>query len=168
MTEHTDVDGGVNIFVLNAVLAFAWTLVTGTFSLLNLVIGFFLAFIALYIPRRMWGKEIRYFNRVFKIARLFLVFLYELSASAVTVARLVFQPRMRFKPGILAVPLEADTEFEIMLFANMMSLTPGTLSVDVSDDRETLYVHAMDCSDPSAEKQSMKRSFERNIREALS
>jgi multicomponent Na+:H+ antiporter subunit E len=54
-----------------------------------------------------------------------------------------------------------------MLFANLISLTPGTLSLDVSDDRSTLYVHAMDTDDADGEKADMKRTFEKKIREAM-
>jgi multicomponent Na+:H+ antiporter subunit E len=158
---------GVDVFVLNAGLAFAWAFVTGYFTILNLVIGFVLAYLALYVPRQMWG-EVRYFRRIKELVQLVFVFVYELVVSAVAVVRLVFKPTMDFRSGILAVPLDADNDLEIMLFANMISLTPGTLSLDVSDDKRTLYVHAMDCDDPEAEKATMKRSFERNIREALS
>lgn len=47
------------------------------------------------------------------------------------------------KPGVIALPLSARTEMEITLVANLISLTPGTLSLDVSDDRKVLYIHAM-------------------------
>jgi multicomponent Na+:H+ antiporter subunit E len=167
MTTSENSRAGIDIFALNGVLAFAWALVTGSFSLLNLVIGFVLAFIALYIPRQMWG-EVRYFQRVGYIVRLFYVFVYELIISGVAVARRVFEPQLSFRSGILAIPLDTRNDFEVMLFANMISLTPGTLSLDVSDDRKTLYVHTLNCTDLAAEKQSMKDAFERNIREALS
>ena len=49
---------------------------------------------------------------------------------------------MRLKPGIFAYPLKVDRDFEITLLANLITLTPGTLSVDVSADRRTLFVHA--------------------------
>ena len=158
---------GIDVFVLNSVLAFAWALVTGSFTLLNLVIGFVLAYIALWLPKQMWG-EVKYFERPGRIFRLLAIFLYELVVSAIAVVRLVFQPQIRFRSGIIAIPLEAESDLEIMLFANLISLTPGTLSLDVSDDRQTLYVHAMDCQDPEADKRDMKQTFERNIREALS
>ncbi len=47
------------------------------------------------------------------------------------------------KPGVIAMPLSARTEMEITMVANLISLTPGTLSLDVSDDRKVLYIHAM-------------------------
>lgn len=165
--DHQKTDSGLNLFVLNAALALGWAFATGNFTLVNLVIGFALGTIALWVPRGMWGES-KYFQRGTLIVRLVGVFLYKLVLSGVTVVRMVFQPRLTFRSGILAVPMDAaDTDFEITLFANLISLTPGTLSLDVSDDRRTLYVHAMDAMAPEAEKADMKTSFERNIAEAM-
>jgi multicomponent Na+:H+ antiporter subunit E len=74
---------------------------------------------------------------------------------------------MDLKPGIFAYPLKVDRDFEITLLANLITLTPGTLSVDVSDDRRTLYVHALDCSDPDQTRQDIADGFERKILEAF-
>ena len=85
--------------------------------------------------------------------------------SAVRVARDVLSPRLRVRPGVVAVPLDARTDLEITLFANLVSLTPGTLSLDVSPDRRTLYVHAMDLPDGDVEAWSreLKRTEARVI-----
>jgi multicomponent Na+:H+ antiporter subunit E len=74
---------------------------------------------------------------------------------------------MDLKPGIIAYPLKVDRDFEITILANLITLTPGTLSVDVSDDRRILYVHAMDASDPEATKRDIAEGFERKIMEAF-
>lgn len=79
----------------------------------------------------------------------------------------VIRPRMDLKPGIFAFPLTVESDFEITLLANMITLTPGTLSVDVSDDRRTLFVHALDCSDPDATRRDIANGFERKIMEAF-
>jgi multicomponent Na+:H+ antiporter subunit E len=71
-------------------------------------------------------------------------FVVELVLSALKVAWLVVQPAPRLRPAIIAYPLTLSTDAQIMLFANMITLTPGTLSVDVSDDRRTLYIHTID------------------------
>jgi multicomponent Na+:H+ antiporter subunit E len=83
------------------------------------------------------------------------------------VAVIVLSPRMDLKPGIIAYPLKVDRDFEITILANLITLTPGTLSVDVSDDRRILYVHAMDASDPEATKRDIAEGFERKIMEAF-
>jgi multicomponent Na+:H+ antiporter subunit E len=156
----------LSVFALNIGLAFAWSVSTGAFSLLNLLVGFVLAYLALWLPCRMWGGD-EYFRRPWRILRLAAIFLYELVVSAATVAWLVLRPGLRFESAIVAVPLDARHDLGITLFANLISLTPGTLSIDVSDDRSTLYVHAMDTRDCEAEKEAMKRTFERPIREVM-
>ena len=80
---------------------------------------------------------------------------------------LVLSPKMDLKPGIFAYPLKVDRDFEITLLANLITLTPGTLSVDVSDDRRILYVHALDCSDPDQTRRDIAEGFERKIMEAF-
>lgn len=156
-----------SLFGMNVGLALAWALVTGSFTLINLFIGFVLAFVALWLPRRLWDADSKYFERFWLTIRLVLVFLWELVISAVTVARLVLTPGLKFRSGIIAIPLDTRSDLQITLFANLISLTPGTLSLDVSDDRRTLYVHAMDTVNPEADKRSMKQAFEKNIAEAL-
>jgi multicomponent Na+:H+ antiporter subunit E len=154
------------LFVLNLLLAIVWVAITGSTSFLNLVFGFFLAAIALGIVRSSYGGVL-YLGRVRRILALVLLFLCELAKSAWVVAVAVMSPRMDVKPGIFAFPLTVDRDFEITLLANLITLTPGTLSVDVSDDRKTLYVHALDCSDPEAIKRSIADGFERRILEAF-
>ncbi len=156
----------LNVFALNVVLALAWALTTGAFSLLNLTVGFVLAFLALWLPWRMWGDD-TYFRRPWRLLRLLVTFVWELVVSATTVAMLVLMPGLKFRSAIVAVPLDVKHELGITLFANLLSLTPGTLSLDVSDDRSTLYVHAMDTEDAEADKRDMKETFEDPIRKAL-
>lgn len=72
------------------------------------------------------------------------LFIKELILSALSVAWLVIQPKPRLRPGIVAYPLTLTTDAQITLLANMITLTPGTLSVDVSADKKTLFVHAID------------------------
>jgi multicomponent Na+:H+ antiporter subunit E len=72
---------------------------------------------------------------------LFIVFLWDLLTSSIQVAIAVLLPGERTRPRLVSVPLRARSGLEITLVANFISLTPGTLSVDVSEDRETLLVH---------------------------
>lgn len=155
----------MNLFLLNLILALVWGAVTASFAPGNLVFGFALGFVSLWLVRHRF--EARNFNRPGRIVRLGWTFLSELFLSAFRVARDTLSPRMGFKPAIIAVPLDVDSEVKIMLLANLISLTPGTLSVDVSGDRSTLYVHAMNVGDPEALRREIKDGFERRIKEAL-
>lgn len=156
----------MTLWLVNLLLMLAWGAMSGSFSVLNLVFGYLLGFFAIWLIREQIGT-VGYFGRMTRVARLFLLFLKELAMSAIRVAILVLQPEMRLKPGIFAFPLTVDRDFEIALLANLITLTPGTLSVDVSADRKYLFVHAIDCSDLTGAKQSIAAGFERRILEAF-
>ncbi|PDV88435.1 Na+/H+ antiporter subunit E [Rhizobium sp. H4] len=153
-------------FVFNLLLAIAWVTVTGSASLHNFVFGFLLAALALAVIREPFGGR-GYLRRTRLVLSLMALFLKELSLSAWKVTLTVLSPDMKLKPGIFAFPLTVTSDFEITLLANLITLTPGTLSVDVSSDRRTLYVHALDCSDPEATRRGIASGFERKIMEAF-
>lgn len=156
----------MSLFLVNVLLALAWSAVTGSFTFLNFAFGFVLAIFALSLIREQVGS-VGYFSRARRVVSLFLLFVYELILSAWKVAVLVLSPRMELKPGIFAYPLRVDRDFEITILANLITLTPGTLSVDVSEDRRTLYVHAIDASDPDSTRRDIAEGFERKIMEAF-
>ncbi|MAY60894.1 MAG: Na+/H+ antiporter subunit E [Rhizobiales bacterium] len=156
----------MSLFLVNVLLALAWAAVTGSFTFLNLAFGFVLAMGTLSLIREQVGS-VGYFSRARRVISLFLLFIYELILSAWRVATLVLSPRMDLKPGIFAYPLKVDRDFEITLLANLITLTPGTLSVDVSSDRRTLYVHAIDASNPEQTRRDIAEGFERKIMEAF-
>ncbi len=101
------------------------------------------------------------------ILRLGWLFLYELLLSSLQVAWDVITPQHLSRPGILAIPLTAETDAEITVLSNLMCLTPGTLSLDVSADRRHLYIHAMFIEDPAIAVQTLKEKFERRVLEAM-
>jgi multicomponent Na+:H+ antiporter subunit E len=155
------------MFLVNVLLAVAWVFVTGGFSFLNGLFGFVLGLGALSLIREQIGT-IGYVRRVRRITSLALLFLYELIMSAVRVFKLVLTPDLsKLEPGFIAYPLTVDRDFEISLLANLITLTPGTLSVDVSDNRRTLYIHAIHVPDPEAMKKDIATGFERKIMEAF-
>lgn len=90
------------------------------------------------------------FARLFYSVKLFVMFLWDLTASSVSVARAVLSPRDICRPRLVTVPLDVTTDTQITLVANFISLTPGTLSIDVSPDRRTLLVHDLLAGDDSA------------------
>ncbi|HZG29002.1 MAG TPA: Na+/H+ antiporter subunit E [Ensifer sp.] len=144
----------------------AWAAVTGSFTLLNLVFGLLLSAVALFLIREAVQPS-KIAIRPLGVLALTLLFFKELALSAFKVAVLVTRRRMDIKPGIFAFPLTVDRDFEITLLANLITLTPGTLSVDVSDDRRFLYVHALDCADADAAIRDIADGFEAKILEAF-
>jgi multicomponent Na+:H+ antiporter subunit E len=155
-----------SLFLINILLALAWGAVTGSFSELNLAFGFVLGLGALYLIREQVGTS-AYFQRVGRAFGLAFMFVYELVLSAWRVTMIVLRPKIELQPGIIAFPLTVDRDFEITMLANLITLTPGTLSVDVSEDRKILYVHCIDVPDPQATIDDIKNGFERKILEAF-
>lgn len=104
----------------------------------------------------------------FAWVRLGTLFLVELTLSTWTVIRAVISPEMRVRSAFAAVPLDVRSDAGIVLLADLISLTPGTTSLHVSDDRKTLYVHVMDTDDAEEASRGMKRALERPVLEVLS
>lgn len=156
----------MSIFLVNILLALTWAAVSGSFTLVNILFGFALGAATLYLIREQTGSA-GYLSRSRRVLSLALLFVYELILSAWRVTVLVLTPNPKIKPGIFAYPLKVDRDSEITLLANLITLTPGTLSVDVSDDRRTLYVHTLDCSDPDQTRRDIAEGFERRILEAF-
>ena len=155
----------MNFALLTIVLTLLWAVMTANFSGANLLLGVVLAFFALLLLRRAVGSpsELR---RIWPILLLARLFVYELLASALRVARLVLTPDVneRLRPAIVAVPLTVKSDIEITLLANLITLTPGTLSIDVSDDRSVLYVHALMLDDRAALLSDIASGFEAHIK----
>jgi len=152
--------------LINLLLALAWGAVTGSFNLLNLLFGFVIAAIVLWIIREQHDTS-AYIRRVRRVTSLILVFLKELTLSALRVATIVLSPKPIYQPAFIAFPLTTDRDAEIAILANMITLTPGTLSVDVSDDKSTLFIHCLDVPNIELLKADIAQGFERKIMEAM-
>lgn len=146
----------------NILLALAWAALTGSFTLTNFIFGLLLSVAVLYLATEQ-SNALNNIVRLGRIAALAMLFVRELVLSGWRVAKLVLSPDMKMAPGIFAYPLKVDRDFEITLLANLITLTPGTLSVDVSEDRRMLFVHAIDCSDVEAACHDIEQGFERRI-----
>jgi multicomponent Na+:H+ antiporter subunit E len=99
--------------------------------------------------------------------RVGVTFVAELAKSTAATIRAVLGPIGRLRPAILAVPLDIRSPAGTVLFADMVTLTPGTTSLDVSPDGRTLYVHVLDAPDHAATVAGMKSTLEARAREVL-
>lgn len=156
------------MLLINVLLAIAWAALTGRFGVVDLLFGFALGVLALFAARNQFAGGTAYFRRMFVTVRFVAFVVWELVLANVKVARTVlFTPASRLRPGIVAVPLDPKSDAEITTLANLITLTPGTLSLDVSDDRTTLYVHALEVDDPERFCEETKAGFERAVREVF-
>lgn len=157
----------MNMFILNIALAVIWAALWGSPTLLMLGSGYVLGFLTLWFSAPVFGLTDSYFLRSWRIMRLILFFIYELVMSSLRVAWDVMTPGDSSTPAILEMPLDVSSDIEILLVTNLISLTPGTLSLDVSDDRKTLTFHAMYADDPQAVIDDLRNGMERLVKEVF-
>lgn len=153
-------------FLSNILLALAWMALTGTYTAGGFFTGVVVGFLVLWIARRGRGTS-GYLARVRAVAGFILFFVRELVLANIRVAHDILTPRHHMTPGIVAVPLDVEIDLEITVLATIITLTPGTLSLHVADDRRTLYVHAMYIDDPAELVRGIKEGFERRVREVF-
>ncbi|KPQ21627.1 MULTISPECIES: Na+/H+ antiporter subunit E [unclassified Halomonas] len=127
----------------NLLLGFAWVVLTGDFSGGNLLAGLLFGYLVLALIQPQVPALAGHAQRLPRLILFIGFFLKELVLANFKVAFDIITPPWYMKPGVIAMPLKASSEFEIAFVANLISLTPGTLSLDVSDDRRVLYIHAM-------------------------
>lgn len=156
----------MNPFALNVMLAVVWAALVGRFTLSSLAIGFLLGYFALLTVRQLFGAT-TYFERVIRVLRLAARFISELIVSSFRVAWDVVTPPQLSHPGIIALPLTVKGDIGVLLTANLISLTPGSLALDVSPDGKTLFVHAMFVEDPEKLRHDLLHGIERRIKEAM-
>ena len=155
-----------NIFSWNILLAVAWVALTGPVTTANLIVGFLVGYVALTIVHPSLRRK-KGLGKLRLWISFLLFFLWEVVLSNLRVAAAVIRPQSSLRPGVIAIPLEARTDIEITMLANCITLTPGTLSVDVSRDRKLLFVHALQIHDPEALRQEIKQGLERRVLEVL-
>jgi multicomponent Na+:H+ antiporter subunit E len=156
----------MTVFLWNLLLALAWAALQGRMSPGTLATGFVFGYLVLLLLRPLLGPSV-YFAKVRQVVGFILFYLWELVLSNLRVALTVLDPELRMRAGVVAIPLEAKTDAEITLLANLITMTPGTLSLDVSADRRTLYIHAIHFEDLEQFRQEIKRGLERRVLEVL-
>jgi multicomponent Na+:H+ antiporter subunit E len=156
----------VRAFLLNLLLALLWAAVVGSVDPAHLLTGFVVGYGVLWLARPVLGPT-RYFGKLVEALRFVTFFVYELVLSNLRVAWDVLTPKAYRRPGVVAVPLDAESDVEITLLANLVTLTPGSLSLDIAPDRSCLYVHAMFVDDVEQLRRDVKEGFERRVLELL-
>lgn len=150
--------------VINLIIAFMWMFLSETYTGTSFFLGYVLGLILLLLLDRFVPGRF-YLYRVIKIVQLILLFIRELITSTIDIAKLAYKPNLNVEPGIFSYPLEVNSDWEITLLSNLISLTPGTLTVAVSHDNKEIFIHAMHIDDTEESIHSIKNTFERAIME---
>ncbi|WP_079530350.1 Na+/H+ antiporter subunit E [Halobacillus hunanensis] len=150
--------------VINLILAVMWMFLSETYNFKTFLVGYLLGIALLFLLQR-FIPDAFYLRKVGKVFNLILLFIRELVLSNIDIVKHVYRPKLDIQPGIFALPTELKSNWEITLLANLITLTPGTLSLVISDDYSVIYVHAMDITDVEESITEIKETFEKAIME---
>jgi multicomponent Na+:H+ antiporter subunit E len=150
--------------LLNFFIALVWMFMSTSFTASTFIIGFLIGLLLIIMTRRFFPDRL-YIFRLWSTLKLALLFFKELTLSNISVLQVVLRPKMDIQPMIFALPTDLEHDWEITLLSSLITLTPGTIVLNVSDDQKTLYIHAIDVDDVDDAIDSIKNSFEKAIKE---
>ncbi len=147
---------------LNIVLALVWTFLQGELRALNFAIGLVLGYLIILVSERALGES-NYVNRVWRLINFIGFVMWDVFSASLRLAWLVVQPRPDIRPGVVEVPLDAKSDLAIVTIANLITLSPGSVTLDIAADGSALYVHAMVLEDAESFRRLVKESYERRV-----
>lgn len=151
--------------ILTLLLTFTWIMLANSWTLNSLVFGFLLGLLIPFLTQPYWPQQMKV-KRPLKVVEYIFVVLYDILLANVAVARIVaFKANAKRRPTWIAVPLELRTPEAITVLAGTITMTPGTVSADVSAEGHALLVHCLDADDPDAVRDEIKQRYERRLME---
>ncbi|MFC4355073.1 Na+/H+ antiporter subunit E [Chryseomicrobium palamuruense] len=150
--------------LLNVFIAFVWMFLSNSFTAATFIIGYILGLVMLFMLRRFFRTRF-YLDKVWAVVKLILLFIKELIVSNIAVLRVILRPKMNIRPAIFELDTQLKEDWEITLLSMLITLTPGTVVINVSEDRTKLYVHTLDLDDVDDAVDSIRNSFEKAILE---
>ncbi|WP_110926465.1 Na+/H+ antiporter subunit E [Bacillus massiliglaciei] len=150
--------------LVHLIIAFLWMFLQDEWSVLSFISGYFVGIIVLFMIRRFFPTEL-YFRKLFSVIKLILVFISELITSSILVTREVIQPKVNITPGIFALETDLEGELEITMLALLLSLTPGSVVLEITPDNKVFYIHALNIPESSDAVFKAQARFEAAIKE---
>lgn len=150
--------------VVNILMAVIWTFLQNSYTVTDFIFGYLIGILVLFILRRFLVFDF-YLHRIWAVIKLIMLFIIELIKANIDVVKVVLSPKLDNQPGIVAVTTKLESEIEITLLAALISLTPGTISMDFSEDNRTIYIHSIDVPDKEEMISDIHDTFERAIME---
>lgn len=145
--------------ITSITLAVCWLLLQHPMSVGHLLLGALMGILVPLFTRRFWPEHVRA-GRPLTALRFIGIVLFDILVANFSVARLTMSPLTALRPGFVRLPVALDSDFAITILANTVSLTPGTVSAELSADRAHLLIHYLDCDDEAALVRSVKQRYE--------
>ena len=148
----------------SAIMLIVWLLLNNSFSVGQIILGLILAIAIPRLAYPLQAKRSR-IKKPLKALRFMLLVFWDIVVANFEVAIKVLMPSALLRPAFIAVPLDLREDLPITLLTSTVSLTPGTVSAEVSEDRRWLYVHALDMRDEAEVIALIKQRYERPLKE---
>lgn len=152
---------------LSIAIFILWMALNNASSLAQAVMGAILATGLPILTIRFWPEPPAH-AKISVAGRLFFVLLWDILVASLEVAKLVLGPIKRIKPAFVEIPLDIQDPFVGTLLASIVSLTPGTVSIDIDQSRRILLLHVLDVDDQEALIQLIKTRYEKPLKEIFS
>ncbi|QOS78646.1 Na+/H+ antiporter subunit E [Paenibacillus sp. JNUCC31] len=150
--------------VLNLIIAFVWMFLNNAWNGVGFITGYLLGLLLIGGMRRFFPERF-YIVRVWAIIKLIALLLKELVRASIEVIRQIVKPKLDIRPGIFSYQTQLSSDWEVTLLCLMISLTPGSLPLEVSGNQRKLYIHALDIKDEQKMSDDIKNTFEKAIME---
>jgi multicomponent Na+:H+ antiporter subunit E len=151
------------MLLANLMLALAWTALQGALTLPNLLVGYGLGYLVLQLLRRGGVLPAHYVGKLGTALELFGYLIYELVLANVRLSADVIRPKQSMRPAVVRVPLDVSSDGEILMLTALLNLTPGSIALDLSEDRKTMYLHVMHAESTEQIRDEVKNGFERRV-----
>lgn len=148
----------------SAFLLIIWLILNSTVAVGHIILGSFLGWAIPWLTNALWDRTVD-LNKPSRGFRLLAVVLYDIVVANLNVARLILGPVSALRPAFVRIPLSVQEPYAIWSLASIITLTPGTVSAVVSDDRRHLLVHVLDLDDANALIAQIKERYETPLKE---
>ena len=150
--------------VLSILLFATWLLLSADLSLAHIVLAAILALVIPYVCRSFLAG-LPPIKSLGAAVRLLFVVTYDIVVANVVVARLILGSPKKLRPLFVEMPIALTEPMSISLLASIITMTPGTVSAELTDDNRLLIIHALDCADPSGLIADIQTRYEKPLME---
>lgn len=150
--------------VLNLIIAFVWMFLNNAWNGVGFLTGYLLGLLLIGSMRRFFPQRF-YIVRVWAIIKLIALLFKELVRASIEVIRQIVKPKLDIRPGIFTYQTQLSSDWEVTLLCLLLSLTPGSLPLEISGNQRKLYIHALDIKDQQKMSDDIKNTFEKAIME---
>lgn len=150
--------------LINVFIAILWMLLQDEWSMLSLVSGYVVGLVIIFGLRRFFSTSF-YLLKVYAAIKLLFILSWEFVSASILVSKQVLQRDMTITPGVFALETTLEKEWEVVLLALMLTLTPGSTVIEISEEGDVLYLHAMDIPESKEAVYSSTEKFEKVIKE---